>query len=63
MSGIAGGSHDKYLKHFLRRAHSAGYRCVAFNCRGTAESPLTTPQFYSASFTAGAHTRPRFSST
>ena len=51
MSGIAGGSHDKYLKHFLRRAHCAGYRCVAFNCRGTSDSPLTTPQFYSASFT------------
>ena len=51
MSGIAGGSHDKYLKHFLRRAHNAGYRCVAFNCRGTSDSPLTTPQFYSASFT------------
>ena len=51
MSGIAGGSHDKYLKLFLRRAHVAGYRCVAFNCRGTSDSPLTTPQFYSASFT------------
>jgi predicted alpha/beta-fold hydrolase len=51
MSGIAGGSHDKYLKHFLRRAHAMGYRCVAFNCRGTSDSPLTTPQFYSASFT------------
>ena len=51
MSGIAGGSHDKYLKHFMRRASRAGYRCVAFNCRGTANSPLTTPQFYSASFT------------
>lgn len=51
MSGIAGGSHDKYLKHFMRRAARCGYRCVAFNCRGTANSPLTTPQFYSASFT------------
>ena len=51
MSGIAGGSHDKYLKHFLRRAHRSGYRVVAFNCRGTSSSPLTTPQFYSASFT------------
>jgi|TARA_B110000967_G_scaffold208367_1_gene260312 predicted alpha/beta-fold hydrolase len=51
MSGIAGGSHDKYLKHFLNRARRMGYRCVAFNCRGTANSPLTTPQFYSASFT------------
>ncbi len=51
MSGIAGGSHDKYLKHFLRRASREGYRVVAFNCRGTANSPLTTPQFYSASFT------------
>jgi len=51
MSGIAGGSHDKYLKHFLKRARSQGFRCVAFNCRGTSESPLTTPQFYSASYT------------
>ena len=51
MSGIAGGSHDKYLKHFLKRARARGFRCVAFNCRGTSESPLTTPQFYSASYT------------
>lgn len=51
MSGIAGGSHDKYLKHFLKRARAAGFRTVAFNCRGCAESPLTTPQFYSASYT------------
>jgi predicted alpha/beta-fold hydrolase len=36
MSGIAGGSHDKYLKHFLRRAHRMGYRVAAFNCRGGA---------------------------
>ena len=48
MSGIAGGSHDKYLKHFLRRAHLAGYRCVAFNCRGTSDSPLTTPRNFTA---------------
>lgn len=51
MSGIAGGSHDKYLKHMLRRAVMKGYRVVAFNARGTSESPLMTPQFYSASFT------------
>ena len=51
MSGIAGGSHDKYLKHMLRRAVMKGYRVVAFNARGTSESPLLTPQFYSASFT------------
>ena len=54
MSGIAGGSHDKYLKHFLVGAARRGYRCVAFNCRGTSDSPLTTPQFYSASFTGDA---------
>lgn len=54
MSGIAGGSHDKYLKHMLRRAVKKGYRVVAFNARGTSESPLTTPQFYSASFTGDA---------
>ena len=51
MSGIAGGSYDKYLKHFMRRARASGFRTVVFNCRGCAGTPLTTPQFYSASYT------------
>jgi len=33
------------------RARSKGWRVVVFNSRGCAESPVTTPKFYSASFT------------
>ena len=52
LSGIAGGSGDSYVKHFVAMAHAAGFRPVCFNGRGAAGGPLTTPQFYSASFTA-----------
>lgn len=34
----------------LIRARSKGWRVVVFNSRGCGESPVTTPQFYSASF-------------
>ncbi|KAK9287573.1 hypothetical protein L1049_015994 [Liquidambar formosana] len=34
----------------LVRARSNGWRVVVFNSRGCGESPVTTPQFYSASF-------------
>lgn len=35
----------------LSRARSKGWRVVVFNSRGCGDSPVTTPQFYSASFT------------
>jgi predicted alpha/beta-fold hydrolase len=34
----------------LLRAQSKKWRCVVFNSRGCGDSPVTTPQFYSASF-------------
>eukprot|EP00262_Sarcandra_glabra_P002106 TRINITY_DN12365_c0_g1_i1.p1 TRINITY_DN12365_c0_g1~~TRINITY_DN12365_c0_g1_i1.p1 ORF type:complete len:375 (-),score=31.63 TRINITY_DN12365_c0_g1_i1:252-1376(-) len=50
LPGLTGGSGDTYVRHMLVRARSNGWRVVVFNSRGCADSPVTTPQFYSASF-------------
>lgn len=51
LPGLAGGSSDKYVGHMAAEAAARGHRVVVFNSRGTAGSRLTSPQFYSASFT------------
>ncbi|XP_074317658.1 embryogenesis-associated protein EMB8 isoform X2 [Silene latifolia] len=51
LPGLTGGSGDSYVRHMLIRARNLGWRVVVFNSRGCANSPVTTPQFYSASFT------------
>ncbi|CAM6105672.1 unnamed protein product [Calypogeia fissa] len=51
LPGLTGGSGDTYVRHMLIRARRAGWRVVVFNSRGCGDSPVTTPQFYSASFT------------
>ncbi|XP_008791618.2 embryogenesis-associated protein EMB8 [Phoenix dactylifera] len=51
LPGLTGGSDDTYVRHMLVRARNRGWRVVIFNSRGCADSPVTTPQFYSASFT------------
>ncbi|KAM0934411.1 putative alcohol O-acetyltransferase [Dioscorea sansibarensis] len=51
LPGLTGGSGDTYVRHLLVRARSKGWRVVVFNSRGCDDSPITTPQFYSASFT------------
>jgi hypothetical protein len=51
LPGLTGGSDDTYVQHLSRRAMSQGWAVVVFNSRGCADSPVTTPQFYSASFT------------
>ncbi|WOL07013.1 embryogenesis-associated protein EMB8 [Canna indica] len=51
MPGLTGGSDDTYVRHMLVRARNKGWRVVVFNSRGCGNSPVTTPQFYSASFT------------
>ncbi|CAN6578804.1 unnamed protein product [Malus baccata var. baccata] len=50
LPGLTGGSDDSYVRHMLLRAKSKGWRVVVFNSRGCGGSPVTTPQFYSASF-------------
>lgn len=49
--GLTGGSGDSYVQHAVLQARHAGIRAAVFNSRGTADSPVITPQFYSASFT------------
>ncbi|KAL6182793.1 hypothetical protein ACLB2K_044206 [Fragaria x ananassa] len=50
LPGLTGGSDDSYVRHMLIRARNRGWRVVVFNSRGCGGSPVTTPQFYSASF-------------
>lgn len=50
LPGLTGGSEDSYVRHMLVKARSKGWRVVVFNSRGCGDSPVTTPQFYSASF-------------
>lgn len=51
LPGLTGGSDDTYVQHLTQRACKQGWTVAVFNSRGCAESPVTTPQFYSASFT------------
>jgi predicted alpha/beta-fold hydrolase len=51
LPGLTGGSEDTYVQYAVVHAREAGIRAVVFNGRGTSDSPITTPQFYSASFT------------
>jgi hypothetical protein len=51
LPGLTGGSEDSYVQHAVVHARSVGIRAVVFNSRGTSESPVTTAQFYSASYT------------
>lgn len=51
LPGLTGGSHDAYVQHLAVEAARAGLRTVVFNSRGTGDGPVTSAQFYSASFT------------
>ena len=51
LPGLTGGSHDSYVAYMAMAAAKAGIRPVVFNSRSTSDSPVTTGQFYSASFT------------
>eukprot|EP00798_Chlamydomonas_sp_ICE-L_P012968 gene12968-12789_t len=48
LPGLTGGSHDSYVCYAVENARKQGIRAVVFNGRGTADSPVTTPQYYSA---------------
>ena len=51
LPGLTGGSHDAYVQHLAVEAARAGLRAVVFNSRGTGGGPVTSAQFYSASYT------------
>ncbi|KAK9862037.1 hypothetical protein WJX84_009827 [Apatococcus fuscideae] len=51
LPGLTGGSGDSYVQHMVVAARKNGVRAIVFNGRGTSDSPVTTPQFYSSSFT------------
>lgn len=51
LPGLTGGSGDTYVQHMLVRARRSKWRVVVFNSRGCGSSPVTSSQFYSASFT------------
>ena len=51
IAGLTGGSHDSYVKHMVLSCRSSGLRAIVFNSRGTSDGPVTSPQFYSASYT------------
>ncbi|KAI9092336.1 hypothetical protein K1719_027836 [Acacia pycnantha] len=50
LPGLTGGSEASYARHLLVTARSKGWRVVVFNNRGCGNSPVITPQLYSASF-------------
>ncbi|KAG5007948.1 hypothetical protein JHK82_025880 [Glycine max] len=41
---------DAYVRHMLLRDRTKGWRVFVFNSLGCGDSPVTTPQFYLASF-------------
>ena len=51
LPGLTGGSDNSYILHAVVKARLAGLRACVFNSRGTGGAPVTSPQFYSASFT------------
>lgn len=51
LPGLTGGSHDSYVRHMVGAASMNGMRAVVFNSRGTSDAAVTSPQFYSASYT------------
>ena len=51
LPGLTGGSHDSYVRHMVGAASLNGMRAVVFNSRGTSDGVVTSPQFYSASYT------------
>ena len=51
LPGLTGGSGDTYVQHTVLHAKQVGIRAIVFNSRATSDSPVTTAQFYSASYT------------
>ncbi|KAI3627483.1 hypothetical protein GLX27_000850 [Malassezia furfur] len=58
LHGLTGGSYESYVRNCVaplaksKQDGGYGYRCVVINARGCANTPVTSPQLYSASKTA-----------
>ena len=48
LHGLVGGSHEVYLRQVLRPLVEAGWEACVVNCRGCAESKITTAILYNA---------------
>ena len=54
LHGLTGGSNESYVRNAIaqliksREEGGASVRCVVVNFRGCAQTPLTSPQLYSA---------------
>ena len=48
LSGLGGGSQDTYVRGQAAAAHARGWRVAVLNMRSCAESPVTSPRFFSA---------------
>lgn len=48
LSGLGGGSQDSYVRCMAVAARRRGYRVAVLNMRGCANSPVTSPRFFSA---------------
>lgn len=46
--GLTGGSHESYVRHVIPPLVASGYRCVVVNFRGCGQTPVSSPQMYSA---------------
>eukprot|EP00798_Chlamydomonas_sp_ICE-L_P012777 gene12777-16034_t len=51
LPGLTQGSESSYICWAVESARRSGIRAVVFNSRGTADSPVTTPQLYSGCYT------------
>ncbi|KAG0264605.1 hypothetical protein DFQ27_001126 [Actinomortierella ambigua] len=52
LHGLTGGSYEAYIRHLVEVLNEKhGYRCIVFNARACANTPLTTPQLYCGSWT------------
>lgn len=58
LHGLTGGSYESYVRNCVAKMAKPkdeggdGYRCVVLNFRGCANTPVTSPQLYSASKTS-----------
>jgi predicted alpha/beta-fold hydrolase len=51
LHGLTGGSYEIYVQDLVIAVKKYGYHCVVMNFRGCANTPVSSPQLYSGSYT------------